>query len=545
VSSPSLPPIAGREAEIIALMQQRSSLPARLPEGSPEGGEAAPPALQRQAAAEKPQPIRSAFACALHMHQPTIPAGADGALISHLQWMLEHQGEGDNHNAEPFAHCYRRLADLLPQLLSEGCEPRIMLDYSGNLLWGFEQMGRADILEALRFLACDPALQPRVEWLGSVCGHAVTHSTPIGDLKLQILAWQQHFAAHFGEAALQRVRGFSPPEMALPNHPDSLHALAKALRECGYHWLLVQEHSVETLQGESLSHSQRYLPNTLVARSSSGEVATITALIKTQGSDTKLVGQMQPYYEALGLERLELGSIAVPPLVSQIADGENGGVMMNEFPQAFLQAHRRIAEAAPAQVERPASPGDQHTVALNGSEYLDLLAAAGVREEDFPRIQALGQQRLWQQLAVASPASLAATADPHPRAPSPDPAAAQQRGGVSPDALEAAIAALRRSTPGFSMEGASWTSNLSWVQGYANVLEPMQQLSARFHERFDPLLAEDPAITGSEAYQQALLHLLLLETSCFRYWGQGTWTDYATEIHRRGVEAIEATAAAV
>jgi hypothetical protein len=31
-----------------------------------------------------------------------------------------------------------------------------------------------------------------------------------------------------------------------------------------------------------------------------------------------------------------------------------------------------------------------------------------------------------------------------------------------------------------------------------------------------------------------LLHLLLLETSCFRYWGQGTWTDYAREIHRRG-----------
>jgi hypothetical protein len=35
-----------------------------------------------------------------------------------------------------------------------------------------------------------------------------------------------------------------------------------------------------------------------------------------------------------------------------------------------------------------------------------------------------------------------------------------------------------------------------------------------------------------------LLYLLLLETSCFRYWGQGTWTDYASEIHRRGVAAI-------
>ncbi|MBM5796050.1 MAG: glycosyl hydrolase family 57, partial [Cyanobacteria bacterium M_surface_7_m2_037] len=51
------------------------------------------------------------------MHQPTIPAGANGELINHLQFMLEHPGEGDNHNAEPFAQCYRRMADLMPQLI--------------------------------------------------------------------------------------------------------------------------------------------------------------------------------------------------------------------------------------------------------------------------------------------------------------------------------------------------------------------------------------------------------------------------------------------
>jgi hypothetical protein len=76
------------------------------------------------------------------------------------------------------------------------------------------------------------------------------------------------------------------------------------------------------------------------------------------------------------------------------------------------------------------------------------------------------------------------------------------------------------------------------VEGYANVLEPIHSLSAQFHQRFDALVAQDPAVTQTAAYQQALLHLLLLETSCFRYWGQGTWTDYAREIHRRGVEAL-------
>lgn len=483
----ALPPIAGREGEILALVGR--SDPMALPHTNLQLTE-----------------IASAFACALHMHQPTIPAGPEGALISHLQWMFEHPGEGDNHNAEAFAHCYRRMADLLPQLIAEGCNPRVMLDYSGNLLWGIEQMGRHDILEALRFLACDPSMAPHVEWLGSFWSHAVAPSTPIPDLKLQILAWQHHVAALFGDAALQRVKGFSPPEMALPNHPDTLHAFVQALNECGYRWLLVQEHSVENPDGSPLRQEQKHLPHRLLARSSSGEIAAITVLIKTQGSDTKLVGQMQPCYEALGLSQQALGDALVPPLVSQIADGENGGVMMNEFPQAFLQAHRRLS----GQEQQGASQG--RTVALNGSEYLELLAAAGVEATCFAPLQAVGQQRLWQQLGEA---------------PS------------TPEATEAAIAALQASDPSFSMAGASWTNNLSWVEGYANVLEPMNQLSARFHRHWDPLLAGDPAISRTPAYQECLLPLLLLQTSCFRYWGQGTWTDYASAIHRLGEAALE------
>lgn len=370
IRSMRLPPIAGREAAILALMERHA--PTSLPPGS-----------------RSFEDIRSCFACALHMHQPTIPAGGDGALISHLQYMFEHPGEGDNHNAEAFAHCYRRMADLIPQLIAEGCEPRIMLDYSGNLLWGFEQMGRRDILDSLRFLATDPTVQPHVEWLGTFWSHAVAPSTPIPDLKLQILAWQHHFAALFGDAALQRVQGFSPPEMALPNHPDTLFALVRALRECGYRWLLVQEHSVENPDGSSLSQEQKYGPNQLVARNSRGEEVSITALIKTQGSDTKLVGQMQPCYEALGLGRQALSGSTVPAIVAQIADGENGGVMMNEFPSAFLQAHQRIAG------EGGARGG---TVAINGTEYLELLEASGVSRADFAPIQAVGQQRLWQQV---------------------------------------------------------------------------------------------------------------------------------------------------
>ena len=80
--------------------------------------------------------ITAGFACALHMHQPTIPAGANGELISNLQYMFEHPQFGDNHNAEPFAWCYSRIGEFIPQLISEGSNRRIMLEYSVNLLCG-------------------------------------------------------------------------------------------------------------------------------------------------------------------------------------------------------------------------------------------------------------------------------------------------------------------------------------------------------------------------------------------------------------------------
>ena len=476
----AIPPIAGREIELQQLMQRQT--PVWLPRTN-----------------LRLDQIRSGFACALHMHQPTIPAGAEGGLISHLQYMFEHQGEGDNHNAEPFAQCYRRLANLIPQLLEEGCNPRIMLDYSGNLLWGVGQMGREDITGALRYLACDPVMQIHVEWLGTFWSHAVAPSTPIPDLKLQITAWQHQFAAMFGTEALQRVKGFSPPEMHLPNHPDTLYEFIHALKECGYRWLLVQEHSVETLNGTSLNQEQKHLPHQLRARNSCGDTISITALIKTQGSDTKLVGQMQPCYEALGLERQHLNGVEIPPVVSQIADGENGGVMMNEFPPAFLQANRRIRDDG------------NGTAAINGTEYLELLESNGISSAAFPEIQAVQQHRLWQSLGDRP----------------------------TPAGVDAAIATLKTAGDGFSMEGASWTSNLSWVAGYDNVLEPMNDLSARFHRRFDEVVAADPSATGQRPYQEALLHLLLLETSCFRYWGQGTWTDYARELFRRGEALLQ------
>lgn len=445
--------------------------------------------------------IRAAFACALHMHQPIIPAGEDGSLISHLQYMLMHPHEGDNHNAPQFLWCYRRMGDWIPQLVAEGCQPRIMLDYSGNLLWGLEQMGQEEVLDALRRITVD-AYAPYVEWLGTCWGHAVIPSTPIADIELHIRAWQHQFVALFGVEALQRVQGFSLPEMHLPNHPDTLFTLVSCLKRCGYSWLLVQEHSVEQLDGSPLPEAAKYVPNVLVARNSKGEVAEITVLIKTQGSDTKLVAQMQPYHQAKHLSLHWQESLS-PPCVSQIADGENGGVMMNEYARDFMPVWHEIKANPQAGV-----------VGLNGSEYLALLAAQGVTTDHFPRCQAVHQHQLWRALGDSP---------------------------ITPERVAAAIARLEQTNPDFSMEGASWTNHLSWVKGYETVLQPMERLSAEFHRIYDPLVAADPQVTQSPAYREALLYVLTSQTSCFRYWGSGRWTDYATTICDRGMARLKET----
>ena len=87
--------------------------------------------------------------------------------------------------------------------------------------------------------------------------------------------------------------------------------MIEALLEAGYRWLLVQEHSVEQRDGTALSTGRN------TAQSAGGpqqrwEELSITALIKTQGSDTKLVGQMQPCYEALSPGPQSVGGQQLP-----------------------------------------------------------------------------------------------------------------------------------------------------------------------------------------------------------------------------------------
>nr|VFJ86015.1 MAG: hypothetical protein BECKLFY1418B_GA0070995_100145 [Candidatus Kentron sp. LFY] len=440
--------------------------------------------------------LKSAFSIALHMQQPLIPAGGhelqSAEIISNLKYMMDHQDIGDNHNAPVFHWCYKRIGEFIPQLVAEGKEPRVMLDYSGELFHGLRNMGCDDVLDSLKNITCNEEYRDCVDWLGCTWGHAVAPSTPVQDYRLHVQAWQHHFAAIFGLDALARVKGFSPAEMAIPNHPDVCYEFVKTLRDSGFTWVLVQEHTVEnpeTGRGVERPH----IPHRLVAKNSSGDVATITALIKTQGSDTKLVAQMQPYYEAKGLDRQDLAGHMIPPLVTQIGDGENGGVMMNEFPGKYMEAVRE-------------SSGTNSPI-MSGTEYLENLFASGVTEKDLPEIQPVLQKRIWERFEP----------------------------GQGPAKLAKVIEELKKEDGNFHMEGGSWTNNISWVEGYDNVLGPMDKVSALFSERMLGKVS-----TGDPAYRNALFHLLTTQTSCYRYWGQGIWTDYARELCRRATDTIGA-----
>jgi hypothetical protein len=166
--------------------------------------------------------------------------------------------------------------------------------------------------------------------------------------------------------------------------------------------------------------------------------------------------------------------------------------MMNEFPPKYLEVIRACSGS--------------RTPILNVTEYLEQLFAAGLQPGDLPAIQPLYQHRIWQQMAP----------------------------GDGPDRLAAVIEQLRLEDSRFHVDGGSWTNDLSWVRGYDQVLIPMEQASSLFQERVlaRGVPSDDPR------YRKALFHLLAAETSCYRYWGEGTWTDYGAELSRRTSDIV-------
>jgi hypothetical protein len=143
---------------------------------------------------------------------------------------------------------------------------------------------------------------------------------------------------------------------------------------------------------------------------------------------------------------------------------------------------------------------------MNVTEYLERLFASGVAESDLEVLQPLHQGRIWDRFEA----------------------------GDGEQGLEAVIADLRKEDSRFNVEGGSWTNDISWVRGYERLLGPMEEVSSLFYEK-----VLKPGLPSSEPrYRNALFHLLCCQTSCYRYWGQGVFVDYGTEICRRAREVL-------
>ena len=342
--------------------------------------------------------IGSACAIALHMHQPLIPAGGEdlrtAPLISNLQYMFEHPDIGDNHNAAVFRWCYRRMGEFVPESVDAGLQPRVMLGYSGTLLHGLRLMGADDVLDALRAITVDARYRGAVEWLGCPWGHpggAVDSGAGLRAARACMAAALCGSVRTGGIGAGTWLLAVGDGAAQPPGCGVRVRAHARGVPATAGCSCRSTRSSIPDGQGPQHPH----LPHVLSCSSSSGESASILALVKTQGSDTKLVAQMQPYYEARTLDRAMLGGRSVPQLVTQIADGENGGVMINEFPSKYRDV---VGESSGSE-----------TPMLNGTEYLERVFASGVREPELPVIQPRFEHRIgtgWRP-ATGPSASLA------------------------------------------------------------------------------------------------------------------------------------------
>jgi hypothetical protein len=165
---------------------------------------------------------------------------------------------------------------------------------------------------------------------------------------------------------------------------------------------------------------------------------------------------------------------------------------MNEFPPKYLEVVRESSG-----MDRPL---------MNGTEYLEHLFAAGVTEEALPVLQPLFQKRIWDRFEP----------------------------GGGPQRLTEVIKDLEQEDHRFHMEGGSWTNNISWVQGYEGLIGPMEKVSALFYDK----VIRKGVSSREPRYRNALFHLIASQTSCYRYWGQGLWTDYGRELCRRAEQIL-------
>ena len=138
-----------------------------------------------------------------------------------------------------------------------------------------------------------------------------------------------------------------------------------------------------------------------------------------------------------------------------------------------------------------------HGGKIDIASHLDMLAMDNIKEDDFMPSQSFHQNAIWQRVGEK----------PTPRA------------------VENAIKEAKVRDSAFEMEGSFWTNNLSWIQNYEAVLNPMHKLSVLFHSKTD----NRPVDKSNRSYRAALLYLLVGQNHRQCQW----WAVGAEAPHRR------------
>jgi hypothetical protein len=155
-------------------------------------------------------------------------------------------------------------------------------------------------------------------WACRICGFGAADPAAIAARRGRpVRAWQHHLGPIFGGEALGRVRASPRPRWPCPP-PEVADGLVRTCRTA----------ATSGCWSSSIPGAPRR-----IGRGSGPPLLHRLAMVKPQGSNTKLVGQLHPHHQAKGRNRWLLADREEAAAGHQIADGQNRG-MMHQFSPA-------------------------------------------------------------------------------------------------------------------------------------------------------------------------------------------------------------------
>jgi hypothetical protein len=435
----------------------------------------------------------------LHFHQP--PLKIDGEWQNNIRKMWQHpHDDADRWNIACYIGSYRALPASVNGLSRIGLRPRIMADFSGVLLHGLVEAEKLGLFEEMAREKSGSNAGPVVEELAAACRdrpealdllatgfyHPLFHpaATPKSDWPLHIDEYLKLFRSVLGDAAAASIRGFWPPEMAVPGDPADLYDLIEILRARNIRWIALpsvptrdreNESALRPAEGKEIGfHERFYAPHVVVGRKDGKENRIVGLVRDPRCEPNKGCDPRARAAQAAGEYRAELArgrrDAAFPPFVLIAGDGENGSEMMQG--NFFRERFNPFVATRPEETLFPL---------VTGTSYIEEVLTTAFGKPDWDRAGEIFTE-------------------------------------------------LRIQPEGYSWSGVLgniWLSRPSKIDLYKEIFA----VSEEFHAI--GATGADPA-----AYEEAKHAVLRTQTSCYTWWESDFWLN-------QGWEAIEDARAAI